>query len=118
MSDAAGTYTPGSYCSYRQIASLTVPAILLNAAAPATTTVQTVLLGHLDSDVKEQVAAFAAVSVVSNFVTFLLNFLVRLSWLAVASPHGCFHDCFSWTLDFVPLRHTSWHTDQKQASNT
>ena len=78
MNGAAASYVAGSYCSYRQIAALTVPAILLNAAAPATTTLQTVLLGHLSDSVREQVAAFAAVSVVASFLAFLPNFLVRV----------------------------------------
>lgn len=67
-----------AYASYRQIIRLAVPAMLLNAAVPATTTVQTVLLGRLHHAPQQQVAAFAAVSSVANFVFFLLNFLVRL----------------------------------------
>lgn len=65
------------YSSYRQIFALSLPAILLNAAAPAVTTTQTVLLGRLRDHGKDQVAAFAAASVVANFLTFLLNFMAR-----------------------------------------
>lgn len=66
-----------SYASYQEIVRLAVPAMVLNAAGPATTTVQTVLLGRLREAPQQQVAAFAAVSSVANFVFFLLNFLVR-----------------------------------------
>ena len=72
----SNSYVPGSYCSIKQILALAVPAILLNAAAPATTTVQTVLLGRLPHHSRQQVAAFAAVSAVANFMTFVLNFMV------------------------------------------
>lgn len=68
-----------AYASFRQIARLAVPAMLLNAAVPATTTIQTILLGNLHHEPQHQVAAFAAVSGVANFVFFLLNFLVRSS---------------------------------------
>jgi hypothetical protein len=97
MRRAAQSYVTGSYCSYRQILGLAVPAVLLNAAAPLTTTVQTILLGHLNRDVKEQVAAFAAVSVVSNFVVFLLNFLVRFTIHGTACSRLC-HGPALWLL--------------------
>lgn len=85
MTDGEGIsgYVAGSYCSFRQILALAVPAVLLNAAAPATSTIQTVLLGRLADSGRDQLAAFSAVGVVANFTTFLLNFMVR-AWQSVA----------------------------------
>jgi Na+-driven multidrug efflux pump len=76
--EAVPTYVPGTYCSFYQILGLAIPAVALNAAAPATATAQTVLLGRLEvkDDGRQQLAAFSAVCVIANFVTFLLNFMV------------------------------------------
>ena len=69
------SYVAGTYCSYTQIVRLTLPAIILNAASPATTLVQTALLGRIGS--KDQVAAYAVASAFASFVITVLNFLVR-----------------------------------------
>ena len=88
------SYIAGSYCSFKQILNLAVPAVLLNAAAPATASIQTILLGRLEHNGRDQLAAFSAVCVVANFTTFLLNFMVRWTgamWMTSVS--SCLKCC-------------------------
>lgn len=75
-------YLPGAYSSYRQILVITLPAILLNAAIPFTTTIQTALLGNLPGHSRSQLAAFAAVAPFIGFPVSLFNFLVRTFGIA------------------------------------
>ena len=60
--------------SYRAIAGVALPAIVLNAAGPVTVAVQTALLGVGQG--ASAVAAFVAVVGTASLVTRLFNFLV------------------------------------------
>ena len=103
--DPDSSYIAGSYCSFKQILNLAVPAVLLNAAAPATASIQTVLLGRLEHNGRDQLAAFAAVCVVANFTTFLLNFMVRPTGaMRLTSTSSCLKCCV--TDEMTLLLHT------------
>lgn len=62
------------YSSYKAIAHVAVPSIILNAAAPLTSVVQTALLGSFVST--HALAAYGACAILIGFTTKLFNFLV------------------------------------------
>lgn len=63
-----------AYSSYKAIAHVAVPAIILNAVAPLTALVQTALLGSFVST--HALAAYGACCILIGFTTKLFNFLV------------------------------------------
>ena len=63
-----------AYSSYKAIAHVAVPAIILNAAAPLTALFQTALLGSFVST--HALAAYGACCILIGFTTRLFNFLV------------------------------------------
>ncbi len=63
-----------AYSSYKAIAHVAIPAIILNAAAPLTALFQTALLGSFVST--HALAAYGACCILIGFTTRLFNFLV------------------------------------------
>ncbi|KAI8103968.1 hypothetical protein M9435_006494 [Picochlorum sp. BPE23] len=74
MMDDVLDYDNSAYSSYKAIAGVAVPSIVLNAAAPLTGVVQTAFLGYYVGN--HALGAYGACTIIAGFATRIFNFLV------------------------------------------